>query len=286
MPTVHVDSAGFSRQLNEYAAASGKSILEAFKYQCILLARELIQRTPPFSGKSIVRMLDARKANLSNAESDVATLTALNVGKRRVEKDIRKVIWGYKDGAVNRGGTSQSWSSQQMCEGKHAIRLFAKKDGTVYGVDQASFIQNADVSTLQTAHFKARGKRGRVTSAGSRTRDVGRWKWIDATVTQEESVKAYIKERQWFVGQGKGGWLASAIACGAKKTGGWIGKHVYAGTAIPHFENPYKPSITFVNKSSWARGGDPDRIIEKSLAGRAKAMAGDVARILKEKWGA
>lgn len=288
-PNVTVDPGGrWGHWVKEYAAASGKSLLEAFKSQCVLLGRELIKRTPPFSGKSIVKMLSSQGKVLK--DGSVEDLSALMVGRRAVERDIRRVIYGFRGASINRNGRPGSfnglrdWGVEQRCEGKRAVRVFATKTGDVYGVDEERFMPDASTDELRKIHESSRTKRGRVSAAGQRTRDIGRWKWMNVAITKEKNARDYIKERQYMVGQAKGGWLAGMYICGVKKVARWMDNHARAGTKDHDF-NPKHPWLLFINKSKWASGGDTERILPKSIAGREKAMSRDVERLLKKKWG-
>jgi hypothetical protein len=297
MVTFKVDESGFSKAILDLAAVSRKSFEEVFADQGRLLAAELMKRTPPFSGKALVRMLDARGAKLRDTE--VEDLSALAVGKRRVEKDIRKVVYGLEGAKAGPGmmlsgrhnqvirasPNATTWGTMQKCEGQQAMRVFATKGGTVYGVDMNHWAPDAGISDLAAHVQGARGKRGRVTMAGQKTRNIGRWRWLNVLVTKEEMVKEFVKLKQWMVGEARGGWGAFFTACGGKLgSSGWVGKHAKrAGTCKASFERG-NVSITAVNHSRWASGGDPDRIIEKAMAGRAEAIAGSMEHELDRVW--
>lgn len=274
----------FGRNIGNYAAACAMRIDEAFRNQCRLLAAELIKRTPPFSGKTIKKIVDSRNRVLHDPE--IEHMSALAVGKRRVELDIRKIIYGLEGAhlserhmTVSKGASPNQtdWGTLQKCEGKQAVRLFATKGGTVYGVDQNQWLTDAGISTLQQHHQSNRGKRGRVTTAGQKTRDIGRWKWLNVLVVKEEAVKQFVKFKQGFVGQARGGWAAGFMAMGGKLTkSGWVGKHADSGECHHNLDTSEarrgQPRVTFINNSSWASGGDVENIIEKSLEYRAEAM--------------
>lgn len=268
----------FSKRTGEWAAAAGRNITEAFKIQGRFLCHELIQRTPPFSGKSIVRMLSARD-NAKQRDLGIDGLSALKVGQRRVEKDIKKFAWAAKQ--------ASDWGVRQKCEGKAAIRVFATKTGEVYGVDEANFIPDADESTLGKFHQQNRTSRGRVTTAGQKTRNIGRWRWMNVIVTTDKAIHAFIKKKQGNVGRAKGGWARSYMDLGGRMSpSGWVGKHAgKTGECRKILDRPWNAEITMINRSEWASGGDDRRIIAASLAGRDRAVKADIERLLKEKWG-
>lgn len=318
------DDSDFSRMVKEFGAVALMGIGDAFREQSMLLADELVKRTPPFSGKSLKRMLEARMQNkaLANAngamgpfsapavfsDPDIESMSALAVGKRRVEKDIRRVIYGVRGATMPArsnpiqihaqtnpnaayGGKYMDWGVAQKCQNKGAVRIYATKDGEVYGVDFERFKADATVGDMKKTHNEHRGARGRVTTAGERDLIVGRWRWLNVLVTKEALVKEFVKLNQKMVGQGRGGWAVSFVKLGGKLSpSGWVGKHAFgkgvavAGTCDASFKSG-DVRIKMVNQSQWARGGDPDRIIEAAMAGRAKAIAGDIRRRLEKAWG-
>jgi hypothetical protein len=324
--TFKVDDSGFGKLIQDYASAALINIRQAFTEQGMLLANELVQRTPPFAGRKLKRMMELKdqKEQLAAAggvmgpfvpkaqfkDPDIENMTALKIGKRRVEKDIRRVIYGlrgakmpaknpktvqqinaqtYPGGAYY--GKFVDWGVMQKCQNKQAVRVYATKEGKVYGVDYERYKPHATIAEMRKTHQEHRISRGHVTTAGQRDLIVGRWRWLNVLVTQEKHVKEFIRYKQNFVGQAKGGWAVSFIALGGSLSPkGWVGKHAY-GSGVPKVgeckanmegENMY---IRMVNSSAWASGGDSDRIREGAVAGRARALAANIKRKLEALWG-
>jgi hypothetical protein len=298
------DEPGFSAWVREFAKNAWMSEEDAFVEQSRLLAAELMQNTPPHSKNTLMKMA-WNNPNISLAGfKSIATLedsTAKAIGERRVEKDIRKVIYGVRGASpsqpaqVYKGQDSHKvynesavsdWGVFQKCEGKPAVRIFATKSGTVYGVDLERFKANATNAELMATHAEHRGKRGRVTTAGSRDRVVGRWRWLNVLTTLESTVKGFIKLKQRMVGQAKGGWAAAFIKLGGRMSkSGWVGRHAEKAGRCEVRIKPGDIHIEMINQSAWASGGDDERIIEKSIAGREKAIQGRIARELDKHWG-
>lgn len=307
-----IDASGFSRQITEFAAIANMTLGRAFMYQGMLLCNELIRRTPPFSGKDLKRMVEAHQVSAAMKRGeDAATykppgmndpelenMTALAIGKRRVEKDIRRVIYGLKGAQlserqmkVTRGNNPNEtdWGTLQRCEGKQAVRVFAGKSGEVYGADLSHWAPDATEAFLKAHHNAQRGKRGRVTMAGQRTRNIGRWKWLNVEVVKESLLAKYVHSAQGQVGEAKGGWAKAYMILGGRMSKrGWVGKHSeIAGDIQPPNPTPKNDphfGIKITNKSAWAGSGDPDRIVAKSMEGRAKAIAGDIKTMLETTW--
>ncbi len=300
-----VNDAAFSQLIRRYAEVSRVSFKEATKIQGRLLCKELIERTPPFGGKLVVKMLEARGASLGFRDAEIESMSALKIGQRRVEKDIRKVIYGVRvtkhqttrraevrpTTIVSQTAPAYQWSTPalewgvfQRCEGKDAVRIYATESGQVYGVDWERFIAHATPEQLSDQHQAQRGKRGRTTEAGRADRVTGRWRWMDILVTSEAALKKYIRKVQQRVGQARGGWAKAYVELGGRiSRSGWVGKHMDSGSYQDTSTNDeFRATIT--NNSRWASNGDPDRIIDKSLQGRAKALEKDIERRLEKEW--
>lgn len=317
----------FSAMIKKFAEAAMITFDAAFEAQGRELCNRLIKLTPPFSGQSIKRGLwhrdiehlanykailvaenqgDMKKAFEAFSpfrDPEIEDMSARQVGERRVEKDIRRVIKGVRGATMPRQNESPviiisqtnprsqnqdvqvDWGVRQKCQGKDAIRIYADRSGNVYGVDTEKFLANPSNEDLAKVHQEHRGKRGRVTTAGSKDIIVGRWRWLNIVVAPFDVVQAFIAKKQKMVGQGRGGWAAGFIKLGGKiSTKGWVGRHANAGTCDVRLERG-NVNIKIVNNSRWASNGDPDRIIETALAGRARDLEKLIQLILEKRWG-
>lgn len=294
-PRFQVNIPEFSKAVNDRAVIGKEGIVKVWENQIRLLAGELMQRTPPFSGKKLVRMLSALARQISFRNAEIEDMSALAIGKRRVARDIRKVIYGVEGASMPKRPTPQvfkgqsgtavtDWGILQRCEGRDAIRVYATKAGQVYGVDTMKFLDNPTMQQLTKVHNQARGNRGRVTTAGQRDKVIGRWHWLNVVVTKEKLVQQFIRLKERMVGQAKGGWAAGFIRFGGKLSPrGWIGYHAKAGK-VTGWVQPGKVNVSLINESAWAGGGDPDRVMESSLHGRVEAIKADIGHILDRAW--
>jgi hypothetical protein len=294
-PIFKVNFPAFGASVDKLAQVANLTVQEATLMQGRLVGAELMKRTPPFSGRSLTRMLEKQGKHLYDAE--IESLSARKVGERRVEKDIRKVVYGVRGAAMPQARNPKVFKSQnnkpvidfgvlQKCEGKNAVRIFATKGGEVYGVDTERFLPNATLSDLAQAHQEHRTKRGRVTTAGQRDRVVGRWRWLNVIIVKDRLLERFIKQKQKMVGQAKGGWVDAFIKCGGQISGGgWVGRHRKAGTGLVKVGG-HSVKISYINRSQWAGGGDPTRVVAKTLEGRERAMHNFILRRLKDQWGA
>ena len=306
-PLMTVQVPEFTAMIDAKMKAFGIGREEAFKTEGRLLAGELIQRTPPFSGKAIVKMLGAQGKNLTQSNSDVEGLSAYKVGARRVAKDIGRWLLGMKNmenqnmGDVfvsqntnpDRGKNAEAArkatrSVIQKVKGKDVARVFTDKNGRVYGVDLEMYRPKPTIGDLQQVHALNRDKRGRgknIPSTGVGTA-IGRWTFINKLVVPKPFAEKYIKRVQGMVGQAKGGWAASFMRLGGRMSiGGWVGKHAARAGRIRTNFSPDKVAIEMVNRSQWANGGDENRIIASSLNMRAKSLEQAIKRHMTDTWG-
>lgn len=319
--TFNTDVKSFVSMIDKRAIVFGIGRLEAFSTECRLLAKELIERTPPFSGKKVLKMLAAQNAKVKDSTIiDIGEKSAMNVGKNAVEKDIKKVIYGVTGAAQEREysakpivvtppGTTKKQAKNiskqltrqrikfgkqlmkdggylQRLKGQDVVRVYATKGGEVYGVDTESFQPRASMADLTRHHQQNRLSRGRVTQRGTRRLDVGRWKFLNKLVTKAATLNKFIKKKQNNVGRAKAGWGAAFMRFGGRMSmSGWIGKHAMkTGRVITRLDNPTNLSASFVNQSEWTKPGDLDRIIPQALAFRENSLRAAIWRHMNDAW--
>ncbi|MDB6024011.1 MAG: hypothetical protein JWM68_234 [Verrucomicrobiales bacterium] len=198
-------------------------------------------------------------------------------GRSRVAKDIRKLFFGVDDMAeFDKVGEAIRNNNIQTVGGEPVVRLFSKKDGTVYGVDRRLYRPDATLEYMSQFHQNKRNGRGRVGEAGQSTRDIGRWKFLDVMAVPADRLKEYIKSVQDRVGRGKGGWAAGTIKLGGR-VAQWIAIHARtAGRFEDHLDDG-GDYMLFENRSEWASGGDDDRVMENAISARTR----DILRAVK-----
>ncbi|MCA1996444.1 MAG: hypothetical protein LDL56_04350 [Armatimonadetes bacterium] len=301
-----VYTADFGAALKEYARLKKFTLREAIRDQGRLLLRDLINATPPFSGRSLTRMLAARGLTLNarsyvagqDESAGIANLSARKVGERRVETDIRRVIHGVErlDRAPGAADTATLIVSQtnpryathgadlaagvrQRVAGVEAVRIYADRRGNVYGVDAERFRPDATLADLAETHRKHRLKSGRVTTAGRRDKVVGRWRFLDKLVTKEATVRKYVKRVQDRVGLAKGGWATAFQGLGGRAPG-WIARHTRYGRFVPHLDAP-DPSFTAVNVAAWAEDPLAQTVVLKAAQTRHRRLQNWIAGALR-----
>ena len=290
----------FTQGILDVAAVSGRAIGEEGLNQGRLIAAELIQRTPPLSNKNVQKGKGlSRLGQVEQPPGDLENLTAYAVGKRRVERDIRKTTKGVKGAraSIKAGGkrlnvwvynpveASDGWGVKQRCENKPAVRMFSTTEGA-YGAEQKDWQPSVNVSEFTAYHNKQRDSKGHVSLAKQVIRAVGRWRWMETLVTKEQELLTLIARKQKAVGQGKGGWVAMLVACkGKASTSGWYGRHVKSGSC--HVEVSHDSFlIEAENHSEWAGGGsDPEKVVERAIEWREEMMEQSVQKFIEDSWG-
>lgn len=95
------------------------------------------------------------------------------------------------------------------------VKLWHTKDGRVFGTETEFYKPNASISDMK-AHHGRYFKNGRMTSAGSRTRDIGRWKFVDRMVVSEQAMKRFESHLGKGLGEAASGWNLAAAKLGVK----------------------------------------------------------------------
>lgn len=218
-----------------YATVREKTMPEALRINARLLCVELARRTQPFG-----------KDDASKKAGESAVARDLLGGKKRYGIFAPLTDFMQQNAEANSTGT---------------IRLFAKKDGTVYGTDQAHFLNGASASTLRGIHKKSFSN-GRMSSAGTSDRRTGRWVFINKYFVPGEVLNDYLALVKAKVGLAKSGWAACAKKIQSTTKGSatrgiprWVTRHLgdYAfGIVQDNADNADNPSITLTNTAKHA----------------------------------
>ncbi|WP_395734099.1 hypothetical protein [Prosthecobacter sp.] len=220
---------------------------------------------------------------------DIVAITPPSMGKankesqRRGENAIIHDLLGTRSGGGRRtGGVFVVMADEVVNKatiGSQNVRLFATKDGKVYGCDTRFFKPYATVDEMFAYHQSKRLKSGRVSEAGGRTRDVGRWKFIDQMIV---SASAWNRYRKWIIQ--RVGMLAAGFNAAAQKLGVplpvWIKRHGTGRGAVNIQRSLGSYSITIRNSVPYGNKNDLPRRIrfvlqsdkrKKRLAHRIRA---------------
>jgi hypothetical protein len=248
-----------------------------------------------FNPSNLKRKIKARarglQANLPEQLRRAGRLIAVSLATSAQPYGIDDEARKKGEGAVIRdltGGRSDSGSfktrgafvvisdstAAKATAGKNgAVRLFAAK-GRVYGADRQFFKPYATMKEMEAHHKSQRDARGRVTQAGARTRDVGRWRFIEQMIVAQSTFQKYLAQEIARVGFGKGGWAACAGALGGTRgLARWITKHKSPALVIENY-NATNSTITLVNNVDYA-----SQILDKTE--KRQAVRIGLERLLK-----
>ena len=268
MPKFKLTSLKFEKIMADYAKIREVTIPDAVHANARLLCVELARRTQPFG-----------------AETGGA-----KVGEKAITRDLlgrggsRAGIFAPISGAIEAGFRFSKTTSN--------VRLFVKKDGTVYGTDKSLFRPDASVGDMAAFH---RGKfvNGKMSSAGSRTRDIGRWKFIEKMFVSGGTLDEFMKAQFARVGIAKSGWASCAnqlrrVVSGSMTRGipGWVTRHLgdYSfGRVEDRTFNLKNPTVVLTNSCKYA-----DKVLRPSeqimaLSVVAEKMKNQMAMILKKR---
>ncbi|MGA3170365.1 MAG: hypothetical protein ABSE62_05070 [Chthoniobacteraceae bacterium] len=167
------------------------------------------------------------------------------------------------EGAIHRdlvGGRGAAWEGifmplspwivANVFEGMNADRLWVTAKGDVFGMEKFLFKPDASFGEMSAHHQKYRDSRGRVTTAGKRTRDIGRWKFIDKMGVKRRNFVSYFMKVRKRVGIAKGGWAAAAAAVGGTRgMPAWVTGHksTRAGGATDNSGSINNPHVILHN---------------------------------------
>jgi hypothetical protein len=183
LPKFKFEDTKFKKILEDYSRIREVTIPDSVIFNARLLCVELSRRTQPFGNEP-----------------------AKKVGEKAIVKDLlgRNM---QRAGIFSIIGEAISNSYKEYSTGN--IRLFVRKDGTVYGTDKFHFMPDASESDMRSFH-KRFFVGGKMSSAGSRTRDIGRWKFIEKMFVNRDAMDSYLEARFRTVGWAKAGWAACA----------------------------------------------------------------------------
>lgn len=262
--SVTLEKTGMEEFFEFYAQARQKTIPEVLRINARLLAVELAHRTQPYGKNDAVK----------------------KVGEAAIARDLlggkgRYGFFAPISPAIERG--MEEYSSGN-------IRLFVKKDGTVYGTDQAHLLSSASAGTLRKLHRSA-FKNGQMSSAGSRSRDIGRWKFINKYFVPSDVLSEYVQSAQAKVGLAKSGWAACAKQLkGAVKgspTRGiprWVTRHLGDfgfGYIQDNADTADNPSITLTNTCRYADKVCPENTRDAAVTMVKQNMVKQVMNMLR-----
>ena len=232
------ESVKFEQIMKDYAEIRAVTIPDAVSVSARLLCVELARRTQPFG--------DDNKAR----ETGEKAITGDLIGRKR-----RVGIFGAIGPAMTEEG-GYSWYKTG-----DNVRLFVGKDGFAYGTEKTMFRPDASGSEMRAFH-KKNFVNGKASSAGSYTRNIGRWKFLDKMFVSKETLDDYIKSTIKKVGIAKAGWANCALQLKKVNKGKltadippWVIRHTADfknGKTEDLTSDPQNPRVIMTNTTPWA----------------------------------
>jgi outer membrane lipoprotein SlyB len=196
---ITIDSEAFSRDVGRFALLSGRSFADELKNQAKGVMREVLKVTPPFNQNN-TSISSAKGSGLGAMRRDLAG-GGRSRGNRRAG-----VFVVLADSMIDSALDTGIYQSEN-------VRLFVRKDGTVYGTEKQYFKPNASMQELRD-HHQRYFKNGKMTTAGSYERNIGRWKFLDQMVIRRSTFERYLKTLEPRVGFLGGGFKSAAKGLG------------------------------------------------------------------------
>lgn len=200
-----VGMAAVQKQVSDFVDRFGKQFgftcVDVMKQVMRMWVNDMLKMSAPYSTSDLVKM-GVPSASAQDYEGN--SMTARMIGKRAVERDLRKIFMPVDDEAND----AKRWWTDNSGQ-----LWFKKIDGTVMKVapETLQFLKGgAAQSAMASHHREYRGADGRVKR---RTKLV----YVRANQFQK-----YLKAEQAAVGRLKAGWVVAIRALGGKTPPSWI----------------------------------------------------------------
>lgn len=251
---------------------SKKTLEEGLRAQMKTVVRNVIRITPP-----------GHFVRTNTGSSVVAGTAALKVGQNAIKTDL---LGGRRGAGRKRYGIfmvigedllNKRFGSDPIAGDFH--RLWVTKDGRVYGTQMHYYRPDASIQEM-AAHHRQYFKNGRMSSAGSYTRDIGRWKWIDQMIVSKAAWDAYYNEVKARVFWLAAGWNAAAREFGVSVPK-MISKHNAPGAVkIEITETVIR--FVIINEVTYANGiRDMERRVQWAIDVQTRNMGKVIAKNLE-----
>ena len=259
----------FEQIMKDYATIREVTIPDAVSLNARLLCVELARRTQPFG--------DNNKAR----ETGEKAITGDLIGRKR-----RVGIFGVI-GAAMTEENGYSWYKTG-----DNVRLFVGKDGFAYGTEKTMYRPDASAAEMRAFH-KKNFVNGKMSSAGSKTRNIGRWKFLDKMFVSKESLDEYIQKAIKKVGIAKAGWANCALQLKKVNKGKltasippWVIRHTadFKNGKTQDLTSDIKnPRVVMTNTTPWASNVIPASEQAMAVAVVVAKMKTQMNTILKKR---
>lgn len=263
-----IDTVSFAQGVARFAHFAGKIPGEVLKTNVKGALRVNLTVTPPRQGDSAA-MGEAR--GRSKMAKDL--LGGKSTGARHSRRyGIFSVLPdSLIDSAVDAGLQTDD-----------AVRLWTTKDGRVYGVQKSLYRPDASQAELR-AHHKRYFQNGQMSRAGTYSRDIARWQWIDKMVIRQSTFEAYLKSEQKMIGFYTRGWSAALSELGVPAPAYAKRSPAAPGVIRVNLTGPHHFSITIENNAAYSERflADVRRRLQWAVNVQAAKMERQIPYLIK-----
>lgn len=234
--TSRINSARLQKAFKRFSTEDKRAVLEeVVRKDAIGFVRDVVAITPPgHAGKKLV----------SGAKGEAA----VEAGRNKIRHDLLQIIYPLPDDVINKALSFDQGLGDN-------VRLWVNKAGKVYGVERALFRPDATIEMIYD-HHQRYFKRGRMTQAGTFTRDIGRWKFVDRFVIRESTWRQYLDYVWEKMGTLAGAWGKAAAQLRVRMPK--IASRHRSGEFLP-ISKPDAYRVRITNTVTFASQADMDR---------------------------
>lgn len=268
--SITIDMTEFSRQAQRLVVLTRKEGRDIIRQSAKQLVNDCAHITPPF------------EAPITEATYKASFGSQRKVGMSAIKGDLFGGARGWrgktKRAGIFRGIPKALMRYAEQNQAKYGTAYWVTKAGVVYGTESHLFNPSGNHADMRE-HHRRYFKNGRMTGAGGRTRDVGRWKWVDKMVVPDPAMKRYLRHLWNQIGKAKSGWVLAASSLGLKLPL-WIAKHKGQGLFRDSGSKRW-PEITVGNLVPWIQQtGANIGIIRLAIHNRTDRLRKDVEKKL------
>jgi hypothetical protein len=270
MITIISQKARLEQALARLAAAAKVDLAIVIKQEGGLLAKTIMQITPPTGEKS---------PDPSKAKASGLSLKAKAQGENAIKGDLfggRKIAKEKSIGLFQRIGNSTLVPPRGQRTETVGVNLGWERSKKIR-IYKKFWKESASISEMKSFHRANLNERGRPKQVSRSA--IGRWQVQDQMWVSNQAADAYLAYVQKSVGLGKAGFAAAAIACGIRVPA-WIKRHASkAGSAQVGFgSNPFVIAQTSGNQIP-----NMQRFVDGAMRIRSKITQRKIDRILTGK---
>jgi hypothetical protein len=186
---INIESEKLVRGMKTFARETGQTLKDVYSDQMRLASNSLAKNFPPKSSAKFKRGI--------------------------VEKELPNIFTEAPSDFI-----LDSW----VTVGTPPERIFKTKTGAIIGVDKSHYNPDGNIAMMEQHHQANRNaSNGRVTRAGSFTRDIGRWKFINRQIVPKGAIARYARARVFpKLGTMKAGWILPSSSGLTTKADSWV----------------------------------------------------------------